>query len=119
MRSKQLNSLDECSDSMELFDNAISDCTLLEPDGLELFLPEESEPIESLTDKKVIEKNNADTNVVPISFANPASTTRRPASNIESRMDSALAGLIEQRIQTKALPLALRKRLMYQRSISA
>lgn len=48
-------------------------------------------------------------NVVPM--------PRRETAAVENRMDSALANLIENKIQTKALPLALRKRLMYQRAV--
>ena len=45
--------------------------------------------------------------------------TRRDIKPIETRGESALTELIENKIQTKALPLALRKRLMYERALSA
>ncbi len=101
--------------SIKLLDNSNNECTLFEPVDSECKLLDDFEPIESLTDNKVIEKNN----VLSFVLVDGTSTTRRASSNIESRIDSALNGLIEQRIQTKALPLALRKRLMYQRAISA
>lgn len=120
MKNKRLNLLEENTASIDLLDNVNEDFTLLEPTESEVCLLEEPEPVESLTDKKVIEKNSKyDGNVLSVVFNDTSSTTRRASSNIESRMDSALAGLIEQRMQTRALPLALRKRLMYQRAISA
>lgn len=113
MNSKTLKSLEESSDPIELLENVNPECTLLEPVDPEPILLEEVKPIESLSDDR------RQSNVFKISFGVPEQTTRRVSSNIESRMDSALLGLIEQRMQTKALPLALRKRLMYQRAISA
>lgn len=115
MKSKILNSLEDTTASIDLLENVNEEFTLIEPIASEFCLLEETEPIESLTDKKVIEKNS----VLSVVFNENSSTTRRASSNIESRIDSALVGLIEQRMQTKALPLALRKRLMYQRAISA
>lgn len=46
------------------------------------------------------------------------SGTRRASTNFDNRMDSALSSHISEKIQTKALPLALRKRLLYERAIS-
>lgn len=50
-------------------------------------------------------------------FQEEAGIVKRTSGKFDSRTDSALSGLIEDKIQTQTLPLALRKRLMYQRSI--
>ena len=107
--------MDESNSPIDILEISDEEMTLLEPAENEVVPLEEVEPVESLTDKRVIEKNN----VLSFITGEASSTTRRASGNIESRIDSALAGLIEQRMQTKALPLALRKRLMYQRAISA
>lgn len=52
-------------------------------------------------------------------FLEESPVVRRETSSIDSRTDSALAKLIDEKIQTKALPLALRKRLLYQRAVQA
>lgn len=52
-------------------------------------------------------------------FMEEAPVVKRESASINSRTDSALANLIDEKIQTKALPLALRKRLMYQRAMQA
>lgn len=52
-------------------------------------------------------------------FLEETPVVKRESASINSRTDSALANLIDEKIQTKALPLALRKRLMYQRAIQA
>lgn len=45
--------------------------------------------------------------------------TARARSTIEARANSILSDIIKQRNETKALPLALRKRLMYQKAVGA
>ena len=45
--------------------------------------------------------------------------TRITFSNIDLRVESTLDEIIETKIQTKGLPLALRKRLMYQRAATS
>ena len=102
MKKKTVNCLEEPIDILEVSDEEM---TLLEPSENEILLLEE-EPAEK-------------SNVLSFVVGDSPSTTRRASSNIDSRIDSALVGLIEQRMQTKALPLALRKRLMYQRAVSA
>lgn len=87
----------------------------LEPclsDSDTIFMLEPSEPIEPLVEE------TKSLNIITHDFGNYSGTTRRPSDNVDNRIDSVLAGLIEQRIQTKALPLALRKRLMYERARS-
>lgn len=80
-------------------------------------------PIDNLTEniKDEIDdspkENQNSVNVIQLERQNRASVTNRASSNIEMRMESVLAELIGQRIQTKALPLALRKRLMYEQSL--
>ncbi len=103
MKKKAANCLEEPIDILEVSDEEM---TLLEPSENEILLLLEEEPMD---------KNN----VLSFVIGDSPSTTRRASSNIDSRIDSALVGLIEQRMQTKALPLALRKRLMYQRAVSA
>lgn len=114
MKRKSARSLEDTASQIDFLEMPDEEMTLLEPAENEVELLE-VEPVESLTDKRVIEKNN----VLSLVVGEQTSTTRRASSNVDSRIDSVLAGLIEQRMQTKALPLALRKRLMYQRAISA
>ena len=52
-------------------------------------------------------------------FLEETPVVKRETALLEARTDSALAYLIDEKIQTKSLPLALRKRLMYQRAIQA
>lgn len=52
-------------------------------------------------------------------FLEETPVVKREIASLEARTDSALADLIDEKIQTKSLPLALRKRLMYQRAIQA
>lgn len=91
--------------SNSLFNMDESDCVLLQPDCQEneLFLQELTDSIEPLVEPESVISINR-------------SVTRRESANIESRMNSTLAEVIQQRIQTKALPLTMRKRLMYERA---
>lgn len=50
-------------------------------------------------------------------FSDECSVVKREKSNLQACSDSALVNLIDYKIQTKSLPLALRKRLMYQRAV--
>lgn len=123
MSNKTTKNLEEITFPLELFENSDEDCVLLEPS--EILILDESEPAEALDVNKKCSsvKHKTDTmkhnNISPVAAGNSVSTTRRASGNIDSRIDSVLTGLIEQRLQTKGLPLALRKRLMYQRSVSA
>ncbi len=96
MKKKTVDCLETTVSPMDILEISDEEMTLLEPAETELVFLELSNIV----------------NEQP-------STTRRASSNIESRIESTLAVLIEKRMQTKALPLALRKRLMYQRAISA
>lgn len=110
------------------FDILDNELILIDNTDSEEFVLEMPDPIEALTNEidsdirarsRVQNRRDSDSaKVVPIDFGDRTCTTRRASSSIESRMDSALADLIGQRIKTKALPLALRKRLMYQRAVS-
>lgn len=107
------------ANNMYLNIDSTNDVELFLPASLEeenTFVLEIPDPIEPLIEDILSKENKK---VVKLDFTNRSGTTRRSSDNINSRMESALAGLIEQRIQTKALPLVLRKRLMYERACSS
>ena len=45
--------------------------------------------------------------------------TRRESTDINARLDSTLTDVISQRMKTKAMPLAMRKRMMYERALAS
>lgn len=45
--------------------------------------------------------------------------TRRKNAEINYRLDSTLVELISERVKMKAVPLAMRKRLMYERALAS
>lgn len=109
----------ELEGELVLLDSSNSEDFVLElPDPIEVLSKEiELQARASHIPKPNPNNNNCSGTLVQINFNDKTCTTRRVSGDIETRMESALAGLIEQRIQTKALPLALRKRLMYQQAI--
>lgn len=106
----ELNNLKE---DLELFEQFDPDFMLL--DNVEP-IEEISQAVNSDMPAKSRPQNNK---VLPLILPREITITRRVNGNIETRMESALADIIEERIQTKSLPIALRKRLMYQRAINA
>lgn len=113
--------LDNLESDVELYlpETSIDESFELElPDPIEPLIENIKEAVENSKKEEPLQKCRTGT-VVKLNCQPRAGTTRRVSDNIESRMESALASLIEQRIQTKALPLALRKRLMYERACSS
>lgn len=75
---------------------------------------------ESMRDvlKKSSSKSNGDFDALMATFfKEEPGVVKRNNGGLNSRSDSALSNLIENKIQTQTLPLALRKRLLYQRSV--
>lgn len=70
---------------------------------------------------KIIEANQQkDLDIIMANwFLKETPVVKRESASMNSRTNSALANLIDEKIQTKTLPLALRKRLMYQRAVQA
>ncbi len=127
MKHKLKYSLDETviaiDFSQDELNNLNEDLALFDQFDPDFVLLENIEPIEEIAQvtepdlltKSVVQINN----VIPIRMQNKNSTTRRASSDIETRMASALDDITAQRMQIKPLPIALRKRLMYQRAINA
>jgi hypothetical protein len=106
--------------------NGIYDgCDFLEEtEEFELIMPdtivplEEVAPLEDIsTDMKIVTNKNTINSTIPSLLANEKLVVRRPSSNIDARINSALTDIIDKKSQPKALPIALRKRLMYERSL--
>jgi hypothetical protein len=113
---KQYNTIsDAVYDGYDLLE-ASCEFELIIPD--EIVPLEESSPSEDISTglQFGINKNNIKS-TIPSFLVNEKLVVRRPSSNIDARINSVLTDIIDQKSKPKALPIALRKRLMYERSL--
>lgn len=119
MKNKKYKLIDACSEVVDISDMCFdADLILFESAEQESMTLELPDPIDALIEA-VEDVSKTPKSKIPDRTTNVLGTTRRVSANAEIRINSALADLIEQKTKTKALPLALRKRLMYQQAVES